>query len=147
MIINTRDFGEIDIQEDEIITFQDGIPGFEELTKYIVIENPEEEVPFHYLQSVENKDLSFVIINPFLFKKDYDFQIPQGIVDKMEIKSPEDILIYSIVVIPDDISKMTANLLAPIVVNFNNNQGKQIVLDGNKYHTKHLILEEMKHVG
>lgn len=147
MLIHTRNFGELEIKQEEIIMFQDGIPGFEKLTQYVIIKNPEEEIPFHWLQSVEDPQLAFVIINPFLFKKDYDFQIPKSIVERLEINAPESLLIYAIVVIPNDINQMTANLMAPIIINQENNRGKQVVLEGQQYHTKHLILEEIKQVG
>ena len=143
MILNTGNFGEIEIHESSVVKFEDGIPGFEDLTNFIVIENPEEDIPFQWLQSVDDRDLAFVIIDPFKFKKDYDFELPQTIIEKLELGSPEDVAVYSIVVIPEDISKMTANLRAPLIINTKNNKGKQIFLDVEKYHTKHYILEEL----
>ncbi len=147
MLLNTRNFGEIEIAEDEIICFKDGIPGFEALKKYVVIENPDEDMPFQWLQSVEETDLAFVIINPFIFRKDYDFEVPQNVIDRLEITSQQDVLVYSIVVVPEDVSKMTANLKAPLIINNKNKQGKQLLLDIEEYQTKHYILEEMKKIG
>lgn len=144
MLLKTKNFGEINIEEDKILTFPEGIPGFEELTKYVIIQNPDESMPFQWLQSLENGELTFVIINPFIFKSDYDFQIPQYIVEKLDIKQPEDINVFNIVIIPEDIGKMTANLQAPIIINTKNNKGKQIILDNTNYQTKHYILEEIK---
>lgn len=144
MLLKTKNFGEINIEEDKILTFPEGIPGFEELTKYVIIQNPDESMPFQWLQSLENGELTFVIINPFIFKSDYDFQIPQHIVEKLDIKQPEDINVFNIVIIPEDIGKMTANLQAPIIINTKNNKGKQIILDNTNYQTKHYILEEIK---
>jgi len=147
MILNTSNFGEIEIKEESVISFVDGLPAFEEYKKYIIIENPDEDIPFQWLQSVEDGDLAFVIINPFIFRKDYDFQIPQTVVGKLEIASPEDVMVYAIVVVPEDISKMTANLKAPVIINKKNLQGKQVLLDHDEYQTKHYILEEIKQVG
>jgi len=144
MIIKTRNFGEIEIKEEEIIIFSDGIPGFENLKQYIIIENPDKDVPFNWLQCVEDMELAFVIINPFTFKEDYEFNIPQNAIDKLHIKSHDDINIYSIVIIPEDISKMTANLAAPIVINHVNKKGKQILLQDSGYSKKHLILDEIR---
>lgn len=144
MLLNTRHFGEIQIEDEKVLTFPDGIPGFEDLTKYIILENPDEGVPFHWLQSIEDGDLAFVIINPFIFKPDYDFEIPKNTVEKLEIQAPEDVNIFSIVIVPEDISKMTANLQAPLIINTKTHRGKQIILDNENYHTKHYILEEMK---
>ncbi|KAB3526643.1 flagellar assembly protein FliW [Alkaliphilus serpentinus] len=144
MILNTKSLGEIQVNEESIIQFENGIPGFEDLTQFIIVDNPQEDVPFCWLQSVDNTEISFVIINPFVFKKNYDFEIPSSIVEGLEIETPEDVATYVIVVIPEDINKMTANLAAPIIINSKNKKGKQVVLEDNRYHIKHLILDEMK---
>ena len=142
--MKTKHFGEIEIMEDDIIFFSDGIPGFEGLEKYIIIENPDKEVPFNWLQCVEDENLAFVIINPFTFKGDYEFNLPQSAIEKLDIKSHEDISIYTIVTIPEDTSKMSANLFAPIIVNHVNRKAKQILLQDSEYSSRHLILEEIK---
>ena len=144
MILETRNFGEIMIEEDKILTFNEGIPGFDDLTKYIIIHSPDESMPFQWLQSIEEGELAFVIINPFTFKTDYDFKIPEHIVKKLDIKSPKDINVFNIVNIPEDINKMTANLQAPIIINRKNNRAKQVILDNPEYRTKHYIIDEIK---
>lgn len=144
MIIKTKHFGEIEVDEKNIINFCDGIPGFDDFKRYIIIQNPEKDVPFNWLQSIDNTDLAFVIINPFVFKNDYEFDMPENTIKRLDIKSHEDINIYSIVTIPEDINKMTANLAAPIVINVANKLGKQILLQDSVYSRKHLVLEEIK---
>lgn len=147
MVIETRHFGEIEVGPEEVVHFPDGIPAFEENKKYVIIENPDKDIPFHWLQSIEEPSLAFVVINPFVFKQDYDFEIPQSVVNTLGIQSTEDVAIYSIVVIPEDIDKMTANLKAPVVINIKNNMGKQVFLEDDRYVTKHYILEEIKKTG
>lgn len=142
MKVKTRDFGEIDVPEERIIYFQEGIPGFEEEKEFIIIFNEDEDNPFNYLQSVKNPSLSFIIINPFEIFKDYDIVIPQIAIDKLKIEKPEDVMVYSIVVIPEDISKMTANLLGPIIINHKERLGKQVILDDSRYSTKHYIFAQ-----
>lgn len=144
MTLKTKYFGEIEVKENDIITFPDGIPGFEDLKQYIIIENPDKDVPFNWLQCIDNIDLTFVIINPFVFKSDYEFDLPQNVIEKLQIKSQQDISIYSIVIIPEDVSKMTANLAAPIVINHIHKKGKQVLLQDNNYNKKHLILDEIR---
>ncbi|WP_427338113.1 flagellar assembly protein FliW [Caloranaerobacter sp. DY30410] len=143
MLLNTKHFGQIEIDENSIITFPDGLLAFEKQKRFTIINNPDEEIPFKWLQSIDNPDLAFVIINPFLFKRDYEFDIPQSVVDKLDIKEEKDVLVYSIVVVPEDITKMTANLVGPIIINSKNKLGKQIILDDKRYTTKHLILDEL----
>lgn len=147
MELTTKHFGKIQVNESEIINFIDGLPGFENEKSFIIISNPDNKVPFKWLQSVENSDLVFVIINPFLFKPDYEFDIPEHVLEKLKIIAEEDIAVYSIVVVPDNIEKMTANLLGPVIINTKEKLGKQIVLDDNRYTTKHYILEEAKAKG
>ncbi|WP_051003930.1 flagellar assembly protein FliW [Gottschalkia acidurici] len=129
--------------EDKKIKFIDGIPGFVEYKNYIIELNEDSENPFHKLQSVDEPELSFIIVNPFLFKEDYEFDIPKSAIERLEIRDKSDILVYSIVVVPEDYTKMTANLQAPIIINTKNMIGKQVILNENIYTTKHYILEEM----
>ena len=116
MKLHALSFGEIEIDEKNILTFPDGIPGFEESKRYIIINNPDEENPFDWLQSVDNGDLAFVIINPFFVKPDYDIIIPESALEKLKIKDESDVALYSIVVVPEKIEEMTVNLTGPIEI-------------------------------
>ena len=127
--LNTRNFGEIEIDESSIINFPTGIPGFEKEKRYIIINNTDEENPFQWLQSVDNQDLAFVVINPFFVKVDYDIRLPESAIEALKIKDEGDVALYTIVVIPENIEEMTTNLSGPIVVNVKEKLGKQIVLD------------------
>lgn len=147
MRLITKHFGEIDIDDKKIINFIDGIPGFDDQKRFIIVDNPDETVPFKWLQSIEEPELAFVIIDPFVFKDDYEFHLPKHIIEKLKIKEENDVLVYSIVVIPEDITKMTANLAGPIIINVREMLGKQIVLDDNRYTTKHYILENAEAKG
>lgn len=144
MKLLTKHFGEIEINEEDIITFNEGILGFEEYKKYVIIDNPDQEVPFKWLQCIDEPDLSFVIINPFIFRSDYEFTLSDNTLEKLKIESENDIAVFTIVVVPDDITKMTANLQGPIIINTNKKLAKQIILENSNYKTKHYILEEMK---
>jgi len=144
MQMETKNFGTLEIEEENIIQFPEGIPGFEAQTRYVFIQNPEESVPFHWLQSADDGELAFVVINPFLCRIDYEFELPQSVVDKLEIESPEDLKLYSIVKVPEKIEDMTINLLAPIVINEKNNKAQQVVLNENQYHTRHRVMDEFK---
>lgn len=144
MRINTRHFGEVELKEDKIITFPAGLMAFNEVKDFFIINNNDREIPFDWLQAVEDSQLAFVIINPFLFKSDYEFDIPQEVMEELDIQGKEDVMVFSIVVVPEDIKKVTANLLAPLVINPRNRKGKQIVLHDKRYSTKHYILEELK---
>lgn len=124
------------------ITFKDGLPGFEEYKNFIIELNEDKENPFHKLQSPDDSDLSFIIIDPFVFKPDYDFKLSDSIAEKLEIAESKDVAVYTIVTIPDeDYRNMTTNLLGPIIINTKNKQAKQIILNDTDYNTKHKIIE------
>jgi flagellar assembly factor FliW len=144
MKIWTRNFGELEISEDRIIYFPQGIIAFDRVKKFVLVEDKDKDLPFCWLQAVEEPDLAFVLINPFYFKKDYEFDLPEETVKELEIEKEEDVLVFALVVIPDDVSKMSANLLAPLIINHRKKKGKQVILDDNRYKTKHFIMEELK---
>ncbi|WDV46124.1 flagellar assembly protein FliW [Clostridiaceae bacterium M8S5] len=143
MKIQTKFFGEMDIKEEDVIHFPKGLIGFEDKKEFVII-NPEEGTPFQYLQSIEDTELSFVIMNPFIYKKDYDFNIPKKVDDLLEIHSINDIEVYNIIVIPNDVSKMTANLAAPLIININSKLAKQIIIENRNYPVKFYVVEALK---
>ncbi len=147
MKLNTRHFGEIEINENEIIYFPYGLLAFENVKKYILINNPDPSIPFQWLQSVDEPELAFVVTNPFLFVQDYEFDIPEKVINKLEIEKQEDIMIYSIAVVPEDIKDITINLRGPIILNVLIKRGMQIVLDNDEYSLKHKIFEDIKKTG
>ena len=142
MLINTEVFGEIQIDKDKIIKFKEGLLGFEEEKEFAIINMEEGDSPFLWLQSVNTPELAFIIINPFYAFPDYEFIISEKVQKKLEIEDERDIAIYSIVVIPEDMGKMTANLLGPIIINIDKKLGKQVILDDNKYSTKHFVFQQ-----
>lgn len=129
MRLITKHLGEIEYAPEAVIHFEDGIPGFEEIKEFILILSDQPELPFHYLQSITNPDISFVITSPFLFVENYDFNLPDTVVEKLGIKSPEELYVYSIVSIPKKVEFATINLTAPIIINTTNNKGMQVVLE------------------
>jgi len=124
--LNTANFGEIDIDESALINFEEGIPGFESIRRFALLQD--DEMIVDWLQGID-EDVAFPVINPFAVKDDYEFKIPDADVKKLNIESQEDLLIYSIVVIPEDIKDIRTNLQAPIIINAKEKLGKQIILD------------------
>lgn len=142
MKLETKHFGEIEINDDGIIVFEDGIPGFGHVKKYVMIKNPNPELPFNWLQGVDEPSLAFVVVNPFLFKEDYEFNIPQGIIEDLYIEDIQDVLISSIVTVPENIIDTTMNLKAPVIINTKSKKGKQLVLETDEYEIKYKIFKK-----
>lgn len=135
MIVNTRLFGDIELRENQIYTFKHGLPGFEQYQRYTVVDI--EDAPFSYLQCVDNSDLAFLIIDPFLFYPDYEFDLPDKDAEELEIRSLEQVAIRSIMTVRDKIEDATINLVAPLVFNPVQRWGKQVILTNTNYQTKH----------
>ncbi|MBE0067766.1 flagellar assembly protein FliW [Thermoanaerobacterium thermosaccharolyticum] len=143
MNIKTKNFGLVSYNEEDVLNFDDGIPGFEGLKSFILL-SVDEYTPFKWLQSLDDTNIAFVIIDPKVVVKDYKVEINEETVKLLDIKDLNHILVFAIVVIPDEIEKMTANLKAPIIINAENNKGMQILLDNDDYMIKHPILKELK---
>ena len=141
MIIETEVLGEVEYLEKDIILFEEGLYGFGGMKEFILLLNPVEEMPFHYLQSIQDKRLNFIVTSPFIFIKNYEFDLSDTIIDKMEIKSPDDMDIFTIVTIPEKLEETTINLKAPIVVNKNNKKAKQCILDENFVYKQFIFKE------
>lgn len=137
--VQSRVFGELEVNEENIIFFEDGIPAFENLKKFVIVK--EQDSPFYWLQSVEDKDIAFVIINPFEIKPDYEFDISDEVLKKLEIQSESDVAVFCIVVIPEDVKQTRVNLKAPIVINVNKRKGMQYLLDDERYPIRYYLFE------
>ncbi len=140
MNISTLQFGELTIAEQEIYTFPQGIPGFEQYVRYIFIQ-PDLESPFIFLQCVDEGDVALVLTNPFVFFPDYDLELSESVVAELEIGSKEDVVVWSVVTVGKQLVEATVNLLAPIIVNVNTKLGKQVILHDSPYVAKHKLVQ------
>ncbi|MDD9271801.1 flagellar assembly protein FliW [Paenibacillus sp. GCM10023248] len=146
MQISTLFFGELEVHESEIFTFPQGVPGFEGLTKFTLVQ-PEDSAPFSYIQSIEESGLSFLVTDPFLFFKEYDIHLPESLQEELKIENPGDVLVWSVVTVNKDFTKITLNLLAPIIWNVKEKLAKQIILHDSEYGIKHeIVLHEVTQV-
>ena len=145
--VYTSRFGEIEVDEEKIVHFKDGIPAFENEHEFIILPY-EEESPYYFMQSLNTPELAFLLTVPFLFFPDYTFELEDDVVEELGIQNQEDVLYYSLVTIPNgSIRYMTANLVAPVVLNSANMQAKQVVLEKSNYTTKHRLFPEGKKEG
>ncbi|MGM0607894.1 MAG: flagellar assembly protein FliW [Candidatus Muiribacteriota bacterium] len=143
MKLKTTRFGELEITEEEIFYFKNGIFGFEKFKKYILLK--EEDSLFSWLQSTENEELAFVLIRPVDFYYNYFLDIDGQDVNDLQVDENSNTEIYCIVVIPEDTSNMTGNLQGPIVLNKDKKIGKQVVSLNPKHKLRHYIVEDLKY--
>ncbi|AOU02500.1 flagellar assembly protein FliW [Bacillus velezensis] len=138
MIIKTKYHGEIRIDEGQIISFENGLPGFNEETQFVVLPLSEDS-PFLALQSVKQEHIAFIVASPFIFFKGYEFDIDQATLELLHIEDIEDVEVMAILTLEEPFENTTANLKAPIIVNKKEMKAKQIILHDASYETKHLI--------
>lgn len=143
MKVFTTRFGDLDVAEEEIINFPEGILGFEETRKYIVLKM-EEGNPLMWLQSLEESALAFVMIRPFEFNPAYTIDLSDKDNEMLKLEKPEDCDVFAIVVIPENPADMTANLQGPVVINVNKKIGKQVISNNPKHKIRHYVLKEME---
>jgi len=136
--VETKYHGIIEIDESTIITFEEGIPGFPDQKKYVLLPL-EQETPFMVLQSTSEAALAFIIINPFDFYQQYEVKLPDATIQKLAVEDPTQVAIYNILTVQSPFEKTTANLQAPLIVNLENKKAKQLILNDSAYKTKHLI--------
>lgn len=140
MRIKTKYHNEVEINQMDIWYFNKGIPGFPEEKNFIILSLPDNQV-FSILQSVSTPEIAFVITNPFLFYKTYEFTIEDFVKEHLELENEKDVQVYIILTVHDPFEKTTANLQAPLILNTRNHKGKQLILNDSIYKTKHPLLQ------
>lgn len=143
MLIHTVNFGDIEVPEDRIINFKEGVPGFPHIRKFVVLE-VEDVKPFQYLQSLDDPPIALLIVNPFVVDAGYKFQLSKSDMEDIHSADPGQLTVYAVVTIPENPEHATVNLLAPIVINEKMRCGKQIVLHDTGYSVKHPVFDTSK---
>lgn len=142
--INTRPYGEIEIDERQVISFPEGILGFDYIKEFALLDSDDDKSPFMWLQATGEPELAFVVIRPEDFLEEYKLVVSQGDLEAVSEKETEKLVVLAIVTIPANPSEMTANLQGPIIINPVKKLGRQAISLSEKYHVRHQILEEMK---
>ncbi len=145
MLLDTRQFGPVEITEEDMVRFPKGILGFEDLERYVIIDHTDSQ-PFRWLQCVDAPDLAFVVVNPVIFFPDYRVEVHAKEVADIGVRDPHDVEILVIVTIPPQIEQMAANLQGPILINTVNRTAKQLVLTNSEYSVQHSITEQLSRV-
>ncbi|MCR5594728.1 MAG: flagellar assembly protein FliW [Lachnospiraceae bacterium] len=143
MVAETKFFGTIDIEDDKIIEFPMGIIGFESLKKFALIydKDKDDRSSISWLQSMEEPLMALPVVNPADIKVEYAPIIEDELTKTIGDPADEDILIFVTMSIPTDITKMTANLKAPIIINTKNRQAMQVIVENEDYAIKYNVYE------
>ncbi len=141
--IDSVKLGKLSVNPDFLITFPEGIPGFQGIKEYALIP-PDNDSPFYWLQAFKDPALAFVVTDPLFFKADYQPDYPEEEIKLLNVDDANSLIILVLVTIPQGApNRSTANLMAPICINPANRIAKQVILPQNKYsHQTPLFLQK-----
>jgi flagellar assembly factor FliW len=143
VIIKTGRFGPITVGEDETIRIPQGVLGFPEYTQFCLVD-PGDETLILWLQSLDNPEIAFPLLEPKIFRPDYAARLSASELRELKLENINQSAVFSILTIPTDVTQMTANLKAPLVINLKEKLAKQVVLQENEYSIKHLMFKELR---
>ena len=144
MMITTKLFGDIEVDDEKKITFVQGIVGFPDLKDFLLIHDSESEGGIRWMQSIQEPAFAMPVIDPLAVKPDYNPTIEDELLKPMGEVKEENTLVLVTITVPHEIEKMTVNLKAPIVINGENRKASQIIIDDDQYQVKFPIYEILK---
>lgn len=139
MNIKTKFHGQQEIATEDIIHFETGLPGFPNEKEFCIL--PMEDTPFLVLQSVQTTGTAFIIMEPFQIFPGYEFDLPDEILEGLNVQSEKDLVVFVILTVQEPFEKTTANLQAPLILNQRNKKAKQYIINKSSYNTKHIIIQ------
>ncbi len=143
MIVKTGRFGEITVGDNEKIEIPHGLLGFPEYTRFCLVD-PGDETLILWLQSLDNPEIAFALLEPKIFRPDYSARLSAAELRELRLSNVNQSAVFSVLTIPEDVTLMTANLKAPVVINLKEQVARQVVLQENEYSIKHLMFKELR---
>lgn len=146
MKIHTRIFGEIEIAEEKIITFENGIIGFPDLKQFTLLHDEARgmDAGIRFLQSIEEPGFAMPVMDPLIVKPDYDPEVNDELLAAAGKITPENLVVLVTVTIPKDLTKMTVNLQGPFVINAEERKACQVIVEGQDYPVKFPVYEILR---
>lgn len=143
MKIITKIFGEIEVSDDKIITFENGIIGFPDLKRFTLLHDEEKGtgVGIRFLQSIDEPAFAMPVMDPLVIKEDYDPEVDDELLAGLGELTPENILVLVTVTVPKDLTKMSINLQGPIVINVEERKACQLIVENKDYPVKYMIYD------
>lgn len=141
MKTNTKYFGEIDYEEDEILTFPKGVYGFEEEHRFLLLPFAGGENTLLSLQSLDTPQLAFVMVDPFALDPGYAPELQPEELRQLNVADSHDLYYYAMCVVKDPVSDSTVNLRCPVAINGDTCQGLQVIMEDEQYSMRHPLSE------
>ena len=145
MTITTKVFGEVSIDDDKIIHFPGGIIGFPDLTDFAMLHDEEDSISaIHWLQSIQEPAFAMPVMDPLIVKEDYNPEVDDELLKPLGELTHEETLVLVTLTVPQDLTKMTCNLKAPIIINADTLKGCHMIADNDEYVVKYPIYDIIK---
>lgn len=146
MLVNTKVFGKIDVDESKFLIFEDGILGFPDLKRFMLIHDEESDVDnlISWMQSIDEPGFAMPVIDPLRVCEDYNPEVEDELLKSLGDISDGELLVLTTVTVPPEVEKMTCNLKAPFIISANNLKACQLILDDEKYLIKYPIYDILK---
>jgi flagellar assembly factor FliW len=143
MKIQTSRFGEVEVSPDQALMFAEGLLGFGDLRRFVLLDDPNDEI-FAWLQSCENPDIAFPVLEPELYAPNYTVELSKVDIETLQISDVSQARMLTIITIPVDPTKMTANMKAPIVLNAAKRIARQCILQDNSLPIREPIFAKLQ---
>ena len=145
MLIKTKFFGEVDLPEEKIITFDRGLIGLTDYKKFTILYDCEkEESNVSWLQCVEEPTLALPVIKPWIVKEDYNPVVEDELLNHLGELTEDNLVLLLTMTVPTDIKRMSVNLKAPIIINADTRKGAQIICENQDYEVKYKVYDVLK---
>lgn len=143
MLIQTSRFGQVEYQTEDVLTFPEGLLGFADLRKFVLVDDPTDEI-FIWLQSCESSEIAFPVLEPELFVQKYQPGLTKTDNENLKLTSNDKVRYLCIITIPDDPTQMSANMKAPIIINLSHRVARQCVLQDNSLAIREPIFTKLQ---
>lgn len=146
MLINTKHFGQVDLDENKILHFDNGILGFEDYKQYTLLYDSEDgdKPVISWLQSLDDVSLALPVIHPFIVMENYNPEIEDELIKPLGELTPDNLIIFVSITVPADVTKLTANMKAPFILNMDTKKGAQVIAENSDYQIKYPIYQKLK---
>lgn len=143
MLIKTKHFGEIELDENKVITFEQGIMGFEDNKRFTILYDLEEgdKATISWLQSLDEPGLALPVVSPLSVMPDYNPIVEDEFLIPLGELTDENIIILLTLTVPSDLTKMSTNLKAPFIINSDSCKGCQIIVENKDYPIKYNVYD------
>jgi flagellar assembly factor FliW len=143
VVVKTGRFGQLTVSDEEIITVSQGLLGFPEYTRFCLVDSGDDTLIL-WLQSLENPEIAFPLLEPKIFKPDYTVRLSAVELRDLRLNNINQSAVFSVLTIPEEMTQMTANIKAPLVINLKEQLARQVVLQENEYSVKHPMFKELR---